>query len=46
MCKQLFYIELHKELIMLDYHCSSTGFVYNKLEVQIHVRLLFILTCD
>jgi len=37
-------MKLHKELIIQNYHCSSIEFVYSRLTVEIHMRLLFIHT--
>lgn len=44
MCEQIFYMKLHKELIIPDYHCSSIEFLYSKLTVESHMRLLFVHT--
>lgn len=40
-CEQIFYMKLRKELIIPDYHRSSIEFLYSKLTVESHMRLLF-----
>lgn len=43
-CEQLFYMKLHKELIIPDYHCSSIEFVYSRLTVEIHEIIIYTYT--